>query len=127
MVAADNASVKDLSIDLSVGQTHANGVAILPAGSQFEGAASTNCEVSGIEVIGAGNYHAYMIWNFRGRGIRIVDNIVDGRMENPVELSYQEGIESYGGADVWVKGKHSAQHWWNRVELRFCQATRYRD
>lgn len=102
-VAADNAHVADLTVDLSVHQTHANGVALLPSGQNFEGTPSTNCTISGVEVIGGGNYHSYMIWNLRGRHIRITDNLVDGRVVGPVE-SYQEGIESYGGYDVLIRG-----------------------
>ena len=101
MVAADSASVSALTVDLSVAGTHANGVAALPSGKFHEGQPSTNCEISDVEVIGGGNYHAYMIWNLRGRGIRIVHNVVDGRILSPVD-SHQEGIESYGGKDVLV-------------------------
>lgn len=103
-VSADRASVRDLTVDLSFAKTHANGVAILPDGSSFEGTVSTNCTVERIEVIGGGDYHAYMIWNLRGKGIRIIDNVVDGRVETSTAFSSQEGIESYGGTDVVVRG-----------------------
>lgn len=102
MVAADDASVSELTVDLSVAQTHSNGISILPAGAAFEGQVSTNCEISGVEVIGGGNHHAYMIWNLRGRGVRIVNNVVDGGITASVASSNQEGIESYGGQDVLV-------------------------
>jgi pectate lyase-like protein/parallel beta helix pectate lyase-like protein len=101
MVSANGASIADLTIDLSFAATEANGIAILPLGSTFEGAPSVDCEVAGVEVIGGGNYHAYMIWNLRGRDIRIINNVVDGRVDSRV-ASNQEGIESYGGADVLI-------------------------
>jgi hypothetical protein len=101
MVSADGASIADLTIDLSVAATEANGIAILPLGSTFEGAPSVDCEVAGVEVIGGGNYHAYMIWNLRGRGIRIINNVIDGKVDARV-ASNQEGIESYGGTDVFI-------------------------
>jgi polygalacturonase len=101
MVSANGSSVSELTIDMSFAGTEANGVALLPLGSTFQGAPSENCEVAGVEIIGGGNYHAYMIWNLRGRKIRIVDNVVDGRVTSPVS-SNQEGIESYGGTDVFI-------------------------
>jgi hypothetical protein len=101
MIAANDASVTDLTVDLSIAGTHSNGVVILPDGPNLTGAPSTNCTIERVEVIGGGNYHAYMIWNYRGRRIRIVDNVVDGRVISPVASS-QEGIESYGGRDILV-------------------------
>lgn len=102
MVAADGSSVRDLTVDLSFASTHSNGVTLQPAGADNLGTPSTNCEVSNIEVIGAGDYHAYMIWNFRGRDIRIVHNTVDGRVQQYTPGSGQEGIESYGGENVLI-------------------------
>lgn len=101
MVSADGASVADLTIDMSFAGTEANGIAILPLGASFEGAPSVNCEVTGVEILGGGNYHAYMIWNLRGRHIRILNNNIDGRVGSRVS-SNQEGIESYGGEDVRI-------------------------
>lgn len=104
MVGADQASVSALTVDLASAGTHANGIALLPTGKSFEGTPSTNCAVFETEVLGGGNYHAYMIWNLRGRGISIVGNVVDGGIRQPVLGSQQEGIESYGGKDVLIKG-----------------------
>ncbi len=104
MVGADQASVSALTVDLASAGTHANGIALLPTGKSFEGTPSTNCAVFETEVLGGGNYHAYMIWNLRGRGIRIVGNVVDGGIRQPVLGSQQEGIESYGGKDVLIHG-----------------------
>lgn len=101
IVAADGASISDLTVDLSFVGSDANGISLLPAGADFEGVPSTNCVVADAEVIGGGNYHAYMIWNLRGRGISIVRNVVDGGITIPAE-SHQEGIESYGGRDVFI-------------------------
>jgi hypothetical protein len=100
-VGADGASISALTVDLSFSRTHANGIALLPTGADFEGTPSTNSEIADTEVIGGGNYHAYMIWNLRGQGIRIVNNVVDGRISEHVD-SNQEGIESYGGKDVLI-------------------------
>jgi len=101
MLAANNASVTRLTVDLATMGTHANGIAFLPQGADFEGVPSINCMVSEVEVLGGGNYHAYMIWNLRGRGITITNNLIDGRILEPVE-SFQEGIESYGGKGVVI-------------------------
>lgn len=101
MVSANNASVSDLTVDLSVAKTNANGVALLPSGAAFEGPPSSNCLISGLSVIGGGNYHSYLIWNLRGRDISIVNNVVDGGILVPTD-SLQEGIESYGGTNVLV-------------------------
>jgi hypothetical protein len=101
LLAADHASVSGLTVDLASAATHANGIAMLPLGGAFEGTPSSHCTISNVEVLGGGNYHAYMIWNFRGRGITITNNVVDGGILDPVD-SYQEGIESYGGKDVFI-------------------------
>jgi hypothetical protein len=107
-VAAEHVSVRDLTIDLSFAGTHSNGVSLLPSGLNFDGTPSSHCEVSNIEVIGGGDHHAYMIWNMRGRDIRIVNNRIDGRIAEYLPGSSQEGIESYGGEDVFIA--------WNTIE-----------
>jgi hypothetical protein len=101
LLSADRASVTNLTVDLATASTSSNGVALLPAGANFDGAPSTNCKISNVEVLGGGNFHAYMIWNMRGQSIEITNNLVDGGIQDPVE-SYQEGIESYGGKDVLI-------------------------
>ena len=102
MVAADRASISDLTVDMSHAGTDSHGVVAVPAGAQFEGTVSTRCEISNIEVIGGGNFHAYLIWNLRGRDIRIVHNVVEGGLPSYTPGSEQEGIESYGGSNVMV-------------------------
>lgn len=101
LLSAEGASVTQLTVDLATAATHANGISLLPTGEAFEGTPSSNCRISDVEVLGGGNYHAYMIWNLRGRGIEIVNNLVDGGILEQVE-SNQEGIESYGGEDVLI-------------------------
>jgi hypothetical protein len=54
--------------------------------------------------MGGGNYHAYMIWNLRGRHNKILDNIVDGGVPTYTPSSAQEGIEVFGGADILISG-----------------------
>jgi hypothetical protein len=107
-VAAEHATIRDLTVDLSFAGTNSNGVSLLPAGVHYEGTPSSHCEVSNIEVIGAGDRHAYMIWNMRGRDIRIVNNRIDGRVATYLPGSSQEGIESYGGEDVFIA--------WNTIQ-----------
>ena len=103
MVAVTDASVSNLTIDHATTGTSANGVSMLPDGAEYAGTPCTRCEVSGVEVRGGGNFHNYMIWNLRGRQIRIVNNVVDGGIP-AYTPSFQEGIESFGGTDVLVAG-----------------------
>jgi hypothetical protein len=103
MVGARNASVTHLTIDFSAAGTHANGVSVMPAGVGYSGSPTTDSQISGVEVIGGGNFHAYMIWNLLGRRIRILNNRVDGRVMQAAP-SNQEGIESLGGKDVLILG-----------------------
>jgi hypothetical protein len=103
MVAASHASVTNLTVDFSWASTHSNGISALPDGEGYAGTPTTDSEISNVEVIGGGNYHAYMIWNLRGERIRILGNRIDGRVE-PGEPSAHEGIETSGGRDVVIRG-----------------------
>jgi nitrous oxidase accessory protein NosD len=103
MVGASHASVTNLTIDFAPATTHSNGVVMLPDGVGYAGTTPTDCEISNVEVIGGGNFHAYLIWNFRGRRVRILNNRIDGRVAAG-ELSVQEGIESASGKDVLIAG-----------------------
>lgn len=108
MPGSSHASVTNLTVDHATRSAVSNGIAVVPA-SHNGGPVATNCTIAETEVIGSGNVHAYMIWNLRGRGIRILNNRVDGRSEgfgatHGHNKGMQEGIESYGGAEVLVAG-----------------------
>lgn len=45
-----------------------------------------------------------MIWNLRGRHVKIINNWIDGAVKNVVPGSGQQGIESFGGFDVLISG-----------------------
>jgi hypothetical protein len=100
-VAARNVKVSDLTIDHLSCERNCNGVSLLPSTSPD--VITTNSVIANVEVLGSGNpsLHNYMIWNLRGRGIRIVDNLVDGGLTSNAP---QEGIESFGGYDVLISG-----------------------
>jgi parallel beta-helix repeat protein len=104
-VGAHNVSVSDLTIDHASCSRNANGVAFIPAGvpggglQDYTGTVTTNGYIARVEVLGAPDFHSYMIWNLRGQHIKIVDNWIDG---GATSFSTQEGIESFGGYDVII-------------------------
>jgi parallel beta-helix repeat protein len=103
-VASNNVTVSDLTVDHATCSRNANGVAFMPA-SQFgaESYDGTVCEkglITGVEVLGASGFHNYMIWNLRGKHIKIVQNWIDG---GTTASGPQEGIESFGGHDVVIE------------------------
>jgi parallel beta-helix repeat protein len=67
----------------------------------YSGAVVENSSIERVEVLGASQFHSYMIWNLRGQHIKITGNWVDGGASSQ---SAQEGIESYGGHDVLISG-----------------------
>jgi hypothetical protein len=101
-IGADSVQITDLTVDLSTASTHSNGISLLPAGPDWGGQPPTRSLIASVEVIGGGNYHAYMIWNFRGRDIEIRDNRINGNVLVPDPGAGHEGIESYGGTNVRV-------------------------
>jgi parallel beta-helix repeat protein len=103
-VAADGASIRDLTVDHATNGTYANGISLLPKGAGYTGTPCTRCVVENVQVLGAGNLHTYMIWNLRGRYIKIVNNWVDGGITTYAPGSPQEGIESFGGTNVLISG-----------------------
>lgn len=104
IVAADGASIRDLTLDHQTNATRDNGIAILPAGPNFEGKPSSNVIIERVEILGATTRHSYLIWNFRGSRIKIINNFVNGGTPGLSVDSHQEGIESYGGNDVLISG-----------------------
>ncbi|MFL6245197.1 MAG: right-handed parallel beta-helix repeat-containing protein [Thermoanaerobaculia bacterium] len=104
-VGTDNTSISDLTIDHATCGRNANGIAFLPTGLSathselYDGRVPTNGLVERVEVLGAPDFHNYMIWNLKGQHMKITDNWVDGgsTSEGP-----QEGIESFGGHDVTI-------------------------
>ncbi len=102
-VGSANVTISDLTVDHATCGRPDNGVEVFPADSIHTGTVPENILITNIEVIGSGNpaHHAYMIWNFKGRNVKIVNNWVDGRASS---ASPQEGIESFGGYDVLISG-----------------------
>jgi parallel beta-helix repeat protein len=106
-VAARNVTISELTVDHATCSRNANGVAFLPSGvpgdggETYNGTPVKNSAISRIEVLGAPQYHSYMIWNLKGRHIRIVENWIDGGAST---TSNQEGIESFGGINVLISG-----------------------
>ncbi len=103
MVGADQAGVSDLTLDLFTNRVWTNGIVLLPTGAGWVGTPTTRSFVERVHVMGGGNYHAYMIWNLRGRHNKILNNIVDGGVPT-YTTSPQEGIEVFGGADIVISG-----------------------
>jgi hypothetical protein len=102
MVGADQAGVSDLTVDLFTHRVWTNGISLLPAG--WSGTPTTRSFVERVHVKGGGNYHAYMIWNLRGRHNKILNNIVDGGVPSYTAGSVQEGIEVFGGEGILISG-----------------------
>jgi parallel beta-helix repeat protein len=106
-VGTRNVVISDLTIDHTACQRNTNGISLLPkavagAGLQeYAGDPVENSSIERVEVLGAPQFHSYMIWNLRGRHIKITGNWVDGGASS---LSNQEGIESFGGHDVLISG-----------------------
>lgn len=103
VVASPNVTVSDLTIDHATCGRPGNGVELVPRDSIHTGDVVVNALIRNIEVLGSGNpdHHAYMIWNFKGKHIKILNNWVNGGVSLP---SNQEGIESFGGYDVMITG-----------------------
>lgn len=104
-VGAKNVTISDLTVDHATCGRNANGVALIPSGGlggieEYEGTPSENGLITGLEILGAPGYHNYMIWNLRGRHVKIVQNWIDG---GSTTNGPQEGIESYGGHDVVIE------------------------
>lgn len=106
-VAAKNVTISELTVDHATCSRNSNGVSFLPSGvpgggtETYNGTPVKNSAISRIEVLGAPQFHSYMIWNLKGRHIRIVENWVDGGASS---FSNQEGIESFGGINVLISG-----------------------
>jgi parallel beta-helix repeat protein len=103
----NNVSVSDLTLDHRTNSTLHNGIAFVPANTDFSGTVSSNIRIQNTEVLGTPvvGGHQYMIWNMRGQNVKIVNNWVDGGFSTPPStFTPQEGIESYGGVDVVVTG-----------------------
>ena len=73
-------------------------------GEDFKGRPSERCVIEGVEVRVQATRHSYMIWNLRGRHIKILNNFVDGGSIQFIPTSNQEGNQSYGGLDVLIAG-----------------------
>jgi len=101
-----NVSVSDLTIDHRTRGRNANGISFVPTGSAYTGAVPMNVLVERVEVLGAASgFHNYLIWNFKGQHVKIRDNWLDGGYDLPIATATpQEGIESFGGADVLIAG-----------------------
>ncbi len=102
-VGTRNVTISDLTVDHATCARNANGIAFLPGtqpGGDYDGQESENGVVERVEVLGSPSYHSYMIWNLKGRHMKIVDNWVDGGATD--QQSPQEGIESFGGLDVLI-------------------------
>ena len=102
-VGSPNVTVSDLTIDHATCGRPGNGVEFLPRDSIHDGDVVVNGLVKNVEVLGSGDpfHHAYMIWNFKGKHVKIVNNWVNGGVTT---ASNQEGIESFGGSDVLISG-----------------------
>jgi polygalacturonase len=100
-----NVSVSDLTIDHRTLGRNANGISFVPTGSAYTGVVPMNVLVERVEVLGSpGGFHNYLIWNFKGQHVKIRDNWLDGGYDLPITAAPQEGIESFGGADVLISG-----------------------
>lgn len=101
-VGTRNVTISDLTVDQLTCQRNSNGISAMPAQTPAF-IVPTNIRIEGVEVYGSGNptLHNYMIWNFLGRNVKILNSWVDGGVS---VLSPQEGIESFGGHDVLISG-----------------------
>jgi parallel beta-helix repeat protein len=106
-VGAKNVTISDLTVDQATCARNSNGISFLPKGlpgesSQlYNGTPVENSVIKGVEILGYPDYHSYMIWNLKGKQIKITGNWVDGGASSS---SFQEGIESFGGHDVLISG-----------------------
>ena len=100
-VGATNVTVSDLTVDHLSCERNCNGISFLP--STTPDVVPANSLVERVEVLGSGNpsLHNYLIWNLRGRGVKILNNWIDGGVTSD---GPQEGIESFGGHDVLIAG-----------------------
>lgn len=99
-----NASVTDLTLDQRTNGRVADGISFVADGA---GNVPMNILIARNEIIGTpdGSGHQYMIWNYLGRYVKILNNWISGGFgSGPVGIVAEEGIESYGGYDVLVDG-----------------------
>ena len=102
MLGATNSSVESLTVDNAFNSVENNGIAAVPDGYNYGGNRCLRCTIKDCEVLGF-DTHEYLIWNLRGRSIKIIENYVRGNQLGN-GLSKQEGIESFGGVDVLIQG-----------------------
>lgn len=96
---AKDVQLSDLTIDHVTCARHSNGFAMHPSD---DGTLTTRASVYRTSVLGAAQFHEYMIWNLKGRHIRIYDNFIDGGYAG-TGSTFEEGIESFGGHDVVIE------------------------
>jgi parallel beta-helix repeat protein len=107
-VGTTNVTVSDLTVDHATCERDANGVSFIPTGlpgsdtQEYDGTVPTNGLIERVEVLGSPEFHSYLIWNLKGRHMKILNNWIDGGATT--EESPQEGIESFGGLDVLISG-----------------------
>ena len=102
MVAADESSIENLTVDNRTNGNLSNGIAMIPDGVDYAGTVCTRCFVQNCEVLGFGS-HQYLIWNYKGRTIRIINNYLDGGVSDNSGTIGLEGVESFGGDDVVIR------------------------
>jgi hypothetical protein len=100
-IGETNVTISDLTVDHRTCQRNSNGISFLV--NNTSDVVMTDSVIRDVAVLGSGNpsLHNYMIWNLRGRGIKILHNFVDGGVTS---FGPQEGIESLGGYDVLIQG-----------------------
>lgn len=103
MVAADHASVSNLTVDHQTNGADANGIIMISDGADGAGTPTTHSQIAGCEVLGY-DTHQYLIWNQFGSYNKILNNHIDGGVAANNVNSSQDGIEVYGGTDILVQG-----------------------
>src|SRR5688572_1607959 len=98
-VGATNVKISDLAVDMFTCGVHANGISLLPTSvggpSAYDGVVVTDSTVENTKVLGMPGFHSYMVWNLKGRGIKYLNNWIDGNSTSAG--APQEGLKSYGG------------------------------
>jgi hypothetical protein len=98
-----NASVTELTLDHRTNGRVGNGIVITDRPEI--GAVSSKILITRNEVLGTpGGHHQYLIWNYRGRHVKILNNWIDGAFTGGKWVAQEEGIESFGGYDIIVIG-----------------------
>jgi hypothetical protein len=105
MVGVTNASVQSLTIDHRESTNSMNGIVLMPEGTDLTGKVSAGCTVEDCAVLGHADHRTYLIWSMRAQQIHILNNFCDGGTMSYTEgVAGQEGIEVFGGQEIWILG-----------------------